>query len=62
VLDSEQRRELGLGVATVYTEYVFKNGSRQVMEERWTLIWINQGGNWTVVPNHFSAAPEDTPQ
>ena len=48
--------------ATVHTEYVFKNGSRQVMEERWTLIWTKKGGNWLVVHEHFSAPPTDTPQ
>ena len=50
------------GTATVHTEYVFKNGSRQVMEERWTLIWTKKGGNWLVVHEHFSAPPTDTPQ
>jgi len=50
------------GTATVHTEYVFKNGSRQVMDERWTLIWIKKGGNWLVVHEHFSAPPADTPQ
>lgn len=50
------------GTATVHTEYVFKNGSRQVMDERWTLIWINKGGTWLVVHEHFSAPPVDTPQ
>lgn len=50
------------GTATVHTEYVFKNGSRQVMEERWTLIWIRKGGHWLVAHEHFSAPPADTPQ
>jgi ketosteroid isomerase-like protein len=50
------------GTATVHTEYLFKNGSRQVMEERWTLIWIKNGENWLVVHEHFSAPPADTPQ
>lgn len=50
------------GTATVHTEYLFKNGSRQVMEERWTLIWIKKHGNWLVVHEHFSAPPADTPQ
>ena len=50
------------GTATVHTEYVYKNGSRQVMDERWTLIWINQGGKWLIVHEHFSAPPSDMPQ
>ncbi len=50
------------GTATVHTEYVFKNGSRQVMDERWTLIWINKGGKWLIVHEHFSAPPTDMPQ
>jgi len=50
------------GTATVHSEYVFKNGSRQVAEERWTLIWAKKGGNWLVVHEHFSAPPSDSPQ
>jgi ketosteroid isomerase-like protein len=50
------------GTATVHTEYVFKNGTRQVMDERWTLIWIEKGGKWLVVHEHFSAPPADTPR
>jgi ketosteroid isomerase-like protein len=50
------------GTATVHTEYVYKNGSHQVMEERWTLIWVRKNGNWLVVHEHFSAPPADVPQ
>lgn len=50
------------GTATVHTEYVFKNGSKQTMEERWTLIWMKKGGDWLVVHEHFSAPPAETPQ
>jgi len=45
------------GTATVHAEYVAKDGSRQSMEERWTLIWANRGGKWLVVHEHFSASP-----
>lgn len=50
------------GTATVHTEYVYKNGSRQTMDERWTLIWVKKGGSWLVVHEHFSAPPTDMPQ
>jgi ketosteroid isomerase-like protein len=45
------------GTATVHTEMNFKNGTHQVMDERWTLIWIKKGRDWLIVHEHFSAAP-----
>jgi len=44
------------GTATVHAEYLYKNGNRQVMEERWTLVWIKKD-NWLVIHEHFSAPP-----
>ena len=45
------------GTATVHTEMNYKNGRHDVMDERWTLIWMKKGRNWLVVHEHFSAAP-----
>ena len=45
------------GTATVHTAMTYKNGRHDVMDERWTLIWIKKGQNWLVVHEHFSAAP-----
>ena len=42
------------GTATVHSEYAFKSGRHQVMQERWTLVWMKEGGNWLVVHEHFS--------
>ncbi len=47
------------GTATVHARYLFKNGTRQEMNERWTLIWAKRGENWLVVHEHFSAPPSD---
>jgi ketosteroid isomerase-like protein len=50
--------EYAWGAATVHAEYVAKDGSRQIMEERWTLIWAKRDGKWLVVHEHFSAPPQ----
>jgi ketosteroid isomerase-like protein len=44
--------------ATVHAEYVAKGGTRQIMDERWTLIWTKRDGKWLVVHEHFSASPQ----
>ncbi len=46
------------GTATVHAEYVAKDGGRQIMDERWTLIWAKRNGKWLVVHEHFSASPQ----
>jgi ketosteroid isomerase-like protein len=46
------------GTATVHAEYLAKDGSRQSIEERWTLIWAKRDGEWLVVHEHFSASPQ----
>ncbi len=46
------------GTATVHAEYVGKDGTRQIMDERWTLIWAKVNGKWLVVHEHFSASPQ----
>ncbi len=46
------------GTATVHTEMTYKSGTRQVVDERWTLIWASKGMQWLVVHEHFSAPLE----
>lgn len=46
------------GTATVHAEYVAKDNSRQILDERWTLIWTKRDGEWLVVHEHFSASPQ----
>ncbi len=46
------------GTATVHAEYLAKDGSRQSIEERWTLIWAKRDGKWLVAHEHFSASPQ----
>lgn len=46
------------GTATVHTDMTYKSGSHQVLDERWTLIWIKRGQQWLIVHEHFSAPLE----
>jgi len=59
---TQQRGNVAWGSATVRGEMVKKDGSKQALDARWSVIWEKRGNDWLVVHEHFSLpAPEPGP-
>jgi ketosteroid isomerase-like protein len=51
---AHQRGNLTWGTTTWHADAVKKDGSKEAMEGRWTVLWEKRGDDWLVVHEHFS--------
>lgn len=51
---TEQRGNVAWGTATLRADIVGKDGSKQSVEGRWTILWEKVGKQWLVVHEHTS--------
>ena len=58
----ERRGNLAWGTATLHADIVTKEGAKEPLDGRWTVVWEKQGENWLIVHEHTSMpipAPPD---
>lgn len=54
---------IAFGTATARSDLLHKDGSKEGVDTRWTVIWEKQGNSWLVVHEHYSAPlPEQPPK
>ncbi|PYV12026.1 MAG: hypothetical protein DMG07_17955 [Acidobacteria bacterium] len=51
---ARQRGNLAWGTATVHVDLVKKDGAKEPMDARWTVLWQKTGDDWLVFHEHFS--------
>jgi hemoglobin len=59
---THQQGNLAWGTATWHADLVNKNGSKEALDGRWTVVWEKRGKDWLIVHEHVSAplpAPPD---
>ena len=62
-LRTHQHGNLAWGTATWHADVVNKDGSKEGLDGRWTVVWEKRGKDWLIVHEHVSAplpAPPDT--
>ncbi len=60
---THQHGSLAWATATWHADLVIKNGSKEGMDGRWTVVWEKRGKDWLIVHEHVSAplpAPAET--
>lgn len=60
---THQHGNLAWGTATWHADLVNKNGSKEALDGRWTVVWEKRGKDWLIVHEHVSApllAPPDS--
>jgi ketosteroid isomerase-like protein len=61
-IQTHRRGNVAWGTATWQLEMGLKDGKKENLEGRWTVIWEKRGDNWLVVHEHFSAPLPPTPE
>ena len=51
---AHQRGNLAWATTTWHADSVKKDGSKETLEGRWTVVWEKRGDDWLVVHEHFS--------
>jgi hemoglobin len=55
-----QRGSFAWGTATWHAELMKKDGSKEALSGRWTVLWEKRGKNWLIIHEHVSV-PAPTP-
>jgi len=49
-----RRGDLAWGTATWHADFVKKDGAKEILDGRWTVVWEKRGDKWLIVHDHFS--------
>lgn len=56
-----QRGNFAWGTATFHLDAVKKNGAKESMDGRWTVLWQKSGEDWLIVHEHVSVPLQPAP-